>query len=146
MLRPEERGPRRELAESVGLMMFREAHSVLISDEAPLAQVAADVLDGETLGGSKQAALWRHGHVVALVDFAGSVPRTVVMIDDRPEALDTTSHHDDWLEWLALSNVMTAAQLGVEITARSLVIAESGRRQSPMSLGCRRPGTKWLST
>lgn len=131
MLRPEERGPRRELAESVGLMMFREAHSVLISDEAPLAQVAADVLDGETLGGSKQAALWRHGHVVALVDFAGSVPRTVVMIDDRPEALDTTSHHDDWLEWLALSNVMTAAQLGVEITARSLVIAESGAEAEP---------------
>ncbi|MDQ2845590.1 MAG: DEAD/DEAH box helicase [Actinomycetota bacterium] len=86
---------------------------------------AVELLDGKTTAGPVAGVLWRQPHLVALtvLSATGAPVRTVVVLDDSPTAVQSSTHRAAWWQWLELSNALAYAGYPVVVTARSSVAA-----------------------
>lgn len=79
------------------------------SDE--LAPVARALLRGDgwpSSSGDQASWWWRHGNLGAVVRWRGLHAIDVALVlDDRPEALESDGYRDDWQEWLRLADWFT---------------------------------------
>ncbi|USQ79188.1 DEAD/DEAH box helicase [Ornithinimicrobium faecis] len=120
MQRVVDKEPRRALSRNLGWLFLVNSTSLGVPADRPLTEVAAAVLDGEPLAGSSLGALWQRDHLVVVSRLTGPQNiETVVMLDDRREALEQPTHKAAWQEWLRISNAVTPAGF-VHVTARSL--------------------------
>lgn len=121
MQRTDDREPRRALSRHLGWLFLVSSTNLPVPTDRPLVDVAAALLDGEPLAGTGMGALWQRDHLVVVSRLSGpQTMETVVMIDDRADALEHPTHRDAWREWLRIGNTVTPSGF-VQVTARSLV-------------------------
>ena len=120
MQRQHDKQPRRALSRELGWLFLVSSDPVTLPMNQPLTEVAAAILDGQDVSGPAHGALWRRDHLVVLSRLLGPEKiETVVMLDDRPQVLESPTHKDAWQEWLRISNAVTPEGF-VKVTARSL--------------------------
>jgi len=120
MQRIEDKEPRRALSRNLGWLFLISSTSLGVPRDRPLSEVAAAVIDGKPLPGDAPGALWQRDHLVVVSRLTGPQQiETVVMLDDRPEALEQPTHKEAWREWLRISNAVTPEAF-VTVTTRTL--------------------------
>ncbi|MFK5644882.1 DEAD/DEAH box helicase [Ornithinimicrobium sp. LYQ121] len=118
--RPYDDAPRSALGGALGLVLAPESEGVAMPADRPLAEVAAELLDGEPVLGDGSGLVWRRDHLVVLSRFGTGV-ETVVMVDDRDAAVAGATHKESWREWLRLGNALASGPSNVVVTARTAV-------------------------
>jgi len=119
MQRLADKEPRRALSRNLGWLFLVSSSQISVPADRPLTEIAAAILDGEQVSGERPGALWQRDHLVVVSRLGSQGIETVVMLDDRPAALEHPTHKEAWQEWLRISNAVTPAGF-VTVTARSL--------------------------
>lgn len=91
---------------------------------------AARALTTGALPASTQSGAWQllHGGLAMVTEMGAGVTRSVLMLDDRQEAVAVQGFDDDWRMWLTLSNLLMGE-------ARILALSEVSAETTPAASG-----------
>ncbi|MGM7669838.1 DEAD/DEAH box helicase [Microbacterium sp. A93] len=124
MQRPADGDARVGLSRGLGALFISLSAAVTVPPADTAAAAAFRLLDGEIgPAGGETGYLWRREHLVVFSRLApgGRSLQTVVLLDDRDEALEREDHADAWRAWLEIANAVTPAGFVQITTARRVL-------------------------
>jgi ATP-dependent helicase YprA (DUF1998 family) len=115
------------IARALPVLTIKPSSAFVSLEGDTLDRAAATALTAGALPPSTQSGAWQllHGRLAMLTEMVGGLTRTVLMLDDRPEAVASQGFDDDWRMWLTLSNMLMGE-------ARILALSEVAAAEVPV--------------
>lgn len=109
---------RTALSSAVWLLLTADgSRPVGLPDSENTAAHAGRLLRRESIEGPVPAMVWHRDHLTVLTVLAGDrAERSMVVLDNSAAALASSTHHESWRLWLALSNALAFADYPIQIT------------------------------